>query len=294
MAEAEKLDDKTMSVSEYLADLQKTITETEKYRTKQKKLVKRFHQQMNAVIGKDHNERDMAEALDKLEGELGHKIVHSGEEWDDGVTFKIDDKESGHETRVHTVSHAPNVVRITEIFTAPEQKECQFKIYIGSGEGCKHGEGMEICTVGGDREPCSECENINFDLEAMKKWTAGAAEEQEGRHGTNMKSSDFTKTLYNEVVNNFASSARKTCTGVVLTLVPSISSTSDWMSLSVILLMWPFLTFLSQICKGLLPILYRMDRNPLWNIFLNIFAIYYSGKLTDRKFAHKLYKAFIA
>jgi len=30
--------------------------------------------------------------------------------------------------------------------------------------------------------------------------------------GTNMKSSDFTKTLYNEVVNNFASSARKTCT----------------------------------------------------------------------------------
>lgn len=30
------------------------------------------------------------------------------------------------------------------------------------------------------------------------------------------------------------------------------------------------LTFLSQICNGLLPILYRMDKNPLWNVFLNI------------------------
>merc|ERR1712070_63764 len=30
--------------------------------------------------------------------------------------------------------------------------------------------------------------------------------------GTNMKSSDFTKTLYGEIVNNFAKSARKTCT----------------------------------------------------------------------------------
>lgn len=31
-----------------------------------------------------------------------------------------------------------------------------------------------------------------------------------------------------------------------------------------------FLTFLSHICKGLLPILYSIDKNPLWNVFLNI------------------------
>lgn len=31
------------------------------------------------------------------------------------------------------------------------------------------------------------------------------------------------------------------------------------------------LTFLSQICNGLLPILYNMERNPDWNVFLNMF-----------------------
>lgn len=39
---------------------------------------------------------------------------------------------------------------------------------------------------------------------------------------------------------------------VVLTLVPIISRTDDCISGSVILLMCPFLTFLSQICNGLL------------------------------------------
>ena len=29
-------------------------------------------------------------------------------------------------------------------------------------------------------------------------------------------------------------------------------------------------TFLSHICSGLLPMLYNIDRNPLWNVFLNI------------------------
>merc|ERR1719203_1375469 len=43
-------------------------------------------------------------------------------------------------------------------------------------------------------------------------------------------------------------------TYVVLTFVPMISSTLDWMSVSVRRLMCPFLTFLSQICNGLLPI----------------------------------------
>eukprot|EP01047_Picozoa_sp_COSAG01_P068099 COSAG01_NODE_9766_length_2347_cov_31.477333_3_plen_79_part_00 len=28
--------------------------------------------------------------------------------------------------------------------------------------------------------------------------------------------------------------------------------------------------FLSQICRGLLPMLYRMDRNPDWKVFLNM------------------------
>jgi hypothetical protein len=28
--------------------------------------------------------------------------------------------------------------------------------------------------------------------------------------------------------------------------------------------------FLSQICSGLLPMLYRMDKNPDWKVFLNI------------------------
>ena len=34
--------------------------------------------------------------------------------------------------------------------------------------------------------------------------------------------------------------------------------------------MCPFLTFLSQICRGLEPILYKILRKPLWNVFLNI------------------------
>ena len=29
--------------------------------------------------------------------------------------------------------------------------------------------------------------------------------------------------------------------------------------------------FLSQICKGLLPMLYRIERNPDWNVLRNIF-----------------------
>ena len=38
---------------------------------------------------------------------------------------------------------------------------------------------------------------------------------------------------------------------LVETLVPMISRTDDWMSGSVILLMWPLRTDLSQICRGL-------------------------------------------
>merc|ERR1719230_2033514 len=51
-----------------------------------------------------------------------------------------------------------------------------------------------------------------------------------------------------------------------------ISSTLDWMSLSVMRLMWPFITFLSQICSGFEPMEYRMDKKPDWNVFLNISA----------------------
>merc|ERR1719498_1755256 len=59
---------------------------------------------------------------------------------------------------------------------------------------------------------------------------------------------------------------------VVLTFVPIISKTLDWMSGSVSRLMCPFRTFLSQICKGLLPIEYRIDKKPDWKVFLNIAA----------------------
>lgn len=61
---------------------------------------------------------------------------------------------------------------------------------------------------------------------------------------------------------------------VVLTFVPTISRTKLWMSLSVMRLMCPFRTFLSHICNGLLPILYNIDRNPDWNVFLNIFSLF--------------------
>jgi hypothetical protein len=30
------------------------------------------------------------------------------------------------------------------------------------------------------------------------------------------------------------------------------------------------LTFLSHICSGLLPMLYKIDKNPDWKVFLNI------------------------
>lgn len=70
---------------------------------------------------------------------------------------------------------------------------------------------------------------------------------------------------------------------VVLTFVPTISSTRLCISLSVIRLMCPFLTFLSQICNGLLPMLYRMDRKPDWKVFLNI-IIYDNYCLGKREF----------
>ena len=42
-------------------------------------------------------------------------------------------------------------------------------------------------------------------------------------------------------------------TNVVEMFVDMISSTDDWMSLSVIRLMWPLRTSFSQICSGLEP-----------------------------------------
>lgn len=62
---------------------------------------------------------------------------------------------------------------------------------------------------------------------------------------------------------------------VVETLLPITSSTKLWMSLSVIRLMWPFRTFLSHIWRGLLPILYKIDKNPDWNVFLNMIFCYF-------------------
>eukprot|EP00965_Chrysotila_dentata_P108071 3569226-Pleurochrysis_carterae.AAC.4 len=49
---------------------------------------------------------------------------------------------------------------------------------------------------------------------------------------------------------------------VVEMLLDMISSTLDWMSLSVIRLMWPFCTCFSQICSGFDPIEYKMERKP--------------------------------
>ena len=58
---------------------------------------------------------------------------------------------------------------------------------------------------------------------------------------------------------------------LVETLLPTISNTEDWMSSSVMRLMCPFCTVESQICKGLLPIEYKMDRKPAWYVLWNIF-----------------------
>ncbi len=84
---------------------------------------------------------------------------------------------------------------------------------------------------------------------------------------------------------------------IILTFVPMISRTDDWISLSVILLMWPFRHFLSQIWSGWLPILYRMERNPLCRRTLHQVGVYGSrpqsiehavGSLTWNVFsAHK-------
>ena len=37
--------------------------------------------------------------------------------------------------------------------------------------------------------------------------------------------------------------------------------------------------FLSQIWRGLLPMLYKMERNPDWNVFLNIAVDNLAGKV---------------
>ena len=67
----------------------------------------------------------------------------------------------------------------------------------------------------------------------------------------------------------FAASAGQVM-NVVEMFVDMISRTDDWMSLSVMRLMCPFLTSFSQICSGLLPIEYKTDRKPDWKVFLNI------------------------
>eukprot|EP00001_Collodictyon_triciliatum_P054543 09725_6 len=64
----------------------------------------------------------------------------------------------------------------------------------------------------------------------------------------------------------------------VLTFDPAISRTLDWMSGSVIRLMWPLRTCLSHIWSGLLPILYKMERNPDWKVFLNMLLLAEIGR----------------
>ena len=78
---------------------------------------------------------------------------------------------------------------------------------------------------------------------------------------------------------------------VVLTFVPTISNTKLWISGSVILLMCPFLTFLSQICSGLLPMLYKMDKNPDWKVFLNILPP--DNLMSQRKYVVRIFRQFL-
>lgn len=56
----------------------------------------------------------------------------------------------------------------------------------------------------------------------------------------------------------------------MLTLTPIISKTEEFMSLSVILLMYPLFVVLSQIWSGFDPIEYKIDKKPYWYLFLNI------------------------
>lgn len=49
----------------------------------------------------------------------------------------------------------------------------------------------------------------------------------------------------------------------------------------------PLLTFLSHIWRGLLPMLYKMDKNPLWNVFLNIVF-----GLNRQSCAHTVYRLY--
>jgi len=157
------LEDDVADIGTELNDLSKKITETTKYRDEQKKREEIYHDQMKAIIKKDHNERDILGALTKLEK---HAIKASAV-WKEGVVFEVDDKTGAkHGTHVHTVQGAPNVVRIKELFESADAA-CQFKVYIGS-DGCDSAEGKEICTVGGN-PPCSDCENTNLDLKAVRE-----------------------------------------------------------------------------------------------------------------------------
>jgi len=54
--------------------------------------------------------------------------------------------------------------------------------------------------------------------------------------------------------------------------------------------MCPFRTFLSQIANGFDPIEYKIERNPLWNAFLNIFEV---GKAPFDRFYPKFLSFFI-
>lgn len=68
-----------------------------------------------------------------------------------------------------------------------------------------------------------------------------------------------------------------------VTLVPMISSTLLWMSASSSRLMCPLRTFLSQIWRGLLPIEYKIDKKPDWNVFLNMVVRNRAVRTTGQK-----------
>lgn len=76
---------------------------------------------------------------------------------------------------------------------------------------------------------------------------------------------------------------------VVETFKPIISKTVEFISLSVIHLIYPFLTYDFQIQRGLEPMEYKIDKNPDQNLCLNIIK---NGELRYGGFKYLNYNVF--
>ena len=119
--------------------------------------------------------------------------------------------------------------------------------------------------VGGTEAPAHVLvvEHLHLEREVLLQLRTGGEEEAASAWGSAGWSQERRRRTFLMIMTRNGSLMPSVFCGsaghvmnVVEMFVDMISSTDDWMSLSVMRLMCPFITFLSQICSGLEPIEY--------------------------------------